>query len=65
VRFEIPGRPMPKQRPRVGRYGNIYAPRETKSYEELVGIVARHAGFNAGNASLGVNNFDGGLQKQA
>ena len=41
MRFEIPGRPMPKQRPRVGRYGNIYTPRETKSYEELVGIVAR------------------------
>jgi len=41
MRFEIPGRPMPKQRPRVGRYGNIYTPRETKAYEELVGTVAR------------------------
>lgn len=41
MRFEVLGRPMPKQRPRVGRHGNIYTPRETKAYEELVGTVAR------------------------
>ena len=41
MRFEVLGRPMPKQRPRVGRHGNIYTPSETKAYEELVGIVAR------------------------
>jgi len=44
MRFEIPGRPMPKQRPRVGRYGNIYTPPQTKEYENLVGWVARCAG---------------------
>ena len=44
MRFEIPGRPMPKQRPRVGRYGNIYTPRETKEYEKLVRWVAKCAG---------------------
>jgi len=44
MRFEIPGRPMPKQRPRVGRYGNIYTPPQTKEYENLVGWVAKSAG---------------------
>ena len=37
----IPGRPVPKQRPRVGRNGNIYTPRKTKQYEQLIGWKAK------------------------
>lgn len=37
----IPGRPVPKQRPRVGRNGNIYTPRKTKQYEQVIGWKAK------------------------
>lgn len=33
----IPGRPVPKGRPRLGKNGNVYTPRKTREYEELVG----------------------------
>ncbi|TCS80362.1 RusA family crossover junction endodeoxyribonuclease [Tepidibacillus fermentans] len=33
----IPGRPVPKGRPRLGKNGNVYTPRRTKQYEELIG----------------------------
>jgi len=47
MRFEIPGRPVPKGRPRLGVHGRkayVYTPPKTKEYEELVGWVARCAG---------------------
>lgn len=37
----IPGRAVPKARPRLGRNGNVYTPRRTKQYEELVGWKAK------------------------
>lgn len=37
----VPGRPVVKKRPRLGRNNNIYTPRKTKEYEELVGWKAR------------------------
>lgn len=37
----IPGRPVPKERPRVGRAGNVYTPRATKEYEEAVAWAVR------------------------
>ena len=37
----IPGRPVPKGRPRLGKGGHVYTPQATRAYEELVGIVAR------------------------
>lgn len=44
VEFTIPTRPRPKQRPRVGRYGNVYTPQQTKDYEDMVALYARQAG---------------------
>jgi Holliday junction resolvase RusA-like endonuclease len=46
VRFVIPGRPVPKRRPRVyshGRRVQVYTPPETRAYEETVGLFARRA----------------------
>ena len=42
VRFTIPVGPKPKQRPQHGR-GYTYTPKETREYEQLVGIYARMA----------------------
>lgn len=41
IRIIIPGRPVPKQRPRFGRGGHVYTPSKTKQYEELVGWYAK------------------------
>lgn len=41
VKFEIPGRPVPKQRPRFGKHGNVYTPKETRDYEALVEVIAK------------------------
>lgn len=44
VAFTVPGRPVPKKRPRVayqGRRAVTYTPRETKDYEQAVGWAAR------------------------
>lgn len=46
-RFTIPGRPVPKGRPRLGLRGRqayVYTPPETKEYEKLVGWVAKAHG---------------------
>lgn len=42
VGFGVPGRLQPKQRPRLGK-GNVFTPRETKDYEELVAWHAKIA----------------------
>lgn len=44
MRFTVPGRPVPKERPRRGRNGRFYTPARTRSYEEKVGWAARSAG---------------------
>lgn len=36
IKIIIPGRPVPKARPRLGKGGNVYTPEKTKQYEELV-----------------------------
>lgn len=44
IRFTVPGRPQPKQRPRLGLRGRrayTYTPAETVAYEQLVGWMAR------------------------
>lgn len=38
--IEIPGKPQPKQRPRMTRYGAVYTPAATQAFERQ---VARHA----------------------
>ena len=43
----IPGRPVPKGRPRLGYRGQkayVYTPPKTREYERLVGWVAKSAG---------------------
>ena len=37
IKIIIPGRPVPKGRPRFGRNGQVYTPKKTREYEELVG----------------------------
>ena len=41
LRIIIPGRPVPKGRPRFGRNGQVYTPKKTREYEELVGWYAK------------------------
>lgn len=36
MKFEVIGTPKAKARPRLGKYGNTYTPRETSCYEDLV-----------------------------
>lgn len=49
LRFEIEDvRPVPKQRHRKGRNGNIYTPPETVEWQRLVGILAANAMSRAG-----------------
>lgn len=43
MRFLVPGKPQAKQRPRVGKGGRIYTPRETAEYEAKVGMSFRLA----------------------
>ncbi len=43
-RFTVPGRPVPKERPRFNtRTGHAYTPRRTQDYEAKVGWQARIA----------------------
>lgn len=41
VFFTVPGRPVPKQRPRAGRNGRIYTPKKSREYEKAVARAAR------------------------
>lgn len=43
IRFEIPGKPVPKARPRVVN-GHAFTPEKTKAYEQLVATQYRAAG---------------------
>jgi len=43
--FSIPGDPVPCQRPRVGRGGTVYTPRETQVYEQHVSSMAYLAAY--------------------
>lgn len=42
LQFTVPGRPIPKGRPRVGAHGTI-TPQRTKDYEQQVGYAALQA----------------------
>ena len=44
--FTIPGRPVPKQRPRAGKNGNLYTPKATREYEKAVGWAAKRVFVN-------------------
>ena len=56
-KITIPGRPVPKARPRLGIQGRtayIYTPETTKEYEKLVGWVAKAAGCKPVKAPVAV-----------
>ena len=44
--FTVPGRPVPKQRPRAGNNGNLYTPKATRNYEKAVGWAAKQVFIN-------------------
>lgn len=41
--FEVPGKPVPKARPRLGRRGRVFTPQKTLDYEALVAVCARQS----------------------
>lgn len=46
VTFTVPGDPVPKKRPRLGKIGDkpvVYTPAETRAYEQVVATVAKVA----------------------
>lgn len=43
LRFTVPGRPVPKGRPRLGANGHVYTPRETQDAEDSIGWAGRRA----------------------
>lgn len=49
LRIDVPGKPQPKQRPRVAR-GRAYTPPETVAYEEAIGWAFREQ--NGGTVPL-------------
>jgi crossover junction endodeoxyribonuclease RusA len=48
ITFFVDGAAVGKERPRMGKHGNFYTPSKTKSYEKLVGELARVARNRAG-----------------
>ena len=40
TRFTVPGPPVPKGRPRLGKGGHVYTPTETRAYERKVALLA-------------------------
>jgi crossover junction endodeoxyribonuclease RusA len=43
LRIVIPGKPVGKERPRLGRGGNVYTPAKTREYERTVAWTAKAA----------------------
>lgn len=37
----VSGEPVAKERPRVGKHGNVYTPARTKAYERAVALIAK------------------------
>lgn len=61
-KITIPGRPVPKGRPRLGVRGRkafVYTPPDTKEYEKLVGWVAKSVGCRPveGPVSVSLNVY--------
>lgn len=61
----VPGEPVAKQRPRRGKNGQWYTPRQTVEYEELVGWTWRQARHKplSGPIALRVVFYLGGRDK--
>lgn len=56
LRFWIPGPPVPKGRPRLGR-GIIYTPAKTKAYEATVAAFAKLAGASPSSGPVAVGIY--------
>jgi Holliday junction resolvase RusA-like endonuclease len=41
IRLFFPIKPVPKQRPRMSRYGNVFTPQKTKLFERTIQVMAR------------------------
>lgn len=57
IKILVPGRPVPKGRPRLGVRGRkafVYTPPETREYERLVGWVAKASGCRPQSGPLAV-----------
>lgn len=54
IKFNIPGEPIGKGRPKFTRSGIVYTPRKTKEYEELTALQYRAAakGKSFGNEAV-------------
>ncbi len=52
--FTVPGRPVPKERPRLGANGNVYTPRRTAMWEDLIAWHVRGERANFGDAPVQV-----------
>lgn len=48
ILFNVPGRPVPKERPRMTKAGHTYTPRKTREYESRVAEKYRIAAALAG-----------------
>jgi crossover junction endodeoxyribonuclease RusA len=56
-RLTIEGEPVAKARPRLGKYGNIYTPKESRVYEELVAWYAKRLPRYKGSVVLNVEFY--------
>lgn len=52
--FEIPGPPVPKERPRRGKAGHFYTPTRTKTAEEEIAMLARSKRVRFGDNNVAV-----------
>lgn len=43
LHFSVPGMPVPKGRPRLGKHGNVYTPKRTTTFETAVRVHALKA----------------------
>jgi len=39
--IDIPGKPVSKQRPRMGKGGRVYTPKATRAYEQRVSVLCK------------------------
>jgi hypothetical protein len=53
----IEGEPVPKARPRLGKNGNIYTPKASRVYEELVAWYAKRLPIYDGDVLLNVTFY--------
>ncbi|RWR13812.1 RusA family crossover junction endodeoxyribonuclease [Paenirhodobacter populi] len=50
--FEVPGKPVPKARPRLGRNGSVYTPATTTAFEKTVARYAKAAGVKPASGPI-------------